>query len=158
MYNSANVTIINDLYNYNESQRSKTRCPMLKEYKPTDYNSVSPYLVVQDGERMITLLEQVFGAKEIRRFERDDGSIMHAEIMLDDSVIMMGEASADYPPNQLLLHVYVPDVDQTFQRAIDNGCEVLQHPHMREGEIDKRGMFADFNGNTWSVSTQQSDM
>ncbi len=127
-----------------------------KEYKPTNYNSVSPYLVVNNAERMIALLEKVFAAEKIRRFNRPDGSIMHAEVRLDDSIIMLGEASAEYPANQLLLHVYVPDVDHVYQTALAEGCEGHEAPHIHEGEIDKRGVFSDYNGNTWSVSTQQT--
>lgn len=129
---------------------------MDKGYKPPNYNSVSPYLVVEDAPRMIALLATIFSAEELRLFKMPDGSIMHAEVRLDDSVIMLSEASAEYPANQLLLHVYVPDVDATYQKALDAGCEGQQVPTVQEGDFDKRGMFADYNGNMWSVSTQQT--
>jgi PhnB protein len=68
---------------------------------------------------------------------------------------MMGEASEQYPPNKLLIHVYVADVDKTYQRALDAGCTSIDKPSTREGDPDKRGSFTDFAGNIWSIGTQQ---
>jgi uncharacterized glyoxalase superfamily protein PhnB len=127
----------------------------MKQYMPQGYNAVSPYLVVPGAQKMIDFLKEVFKAKELRRYENPDGSIMHAEVMIDDSVIMMGDASPYYPPNQLLIHVYVSDVDQVFKRAVEAGAEPEQNPQQKEGDPDRRGSFKDFAGNTWAVGTQQ---
>ncbi len=61
---------------------------MSQNFKPSGYNSVSPYLVVKDAQEMMDLLTSVFDAKELRRYDLPDGSIMHAEVQLDDSVII----------------------------------------------------------------------
>lgn len=127
---------------------------MDREYKPVGYNSISPYLVVDGAAKMMDLLSAVFDATELRRYDLPDGSIMHAELRVDDSVIMLGDASEHYPPNKLLIHVYVPDVDLTFEKAIDVGCEPVERPSERKGDPDKRGSFRDFSGNTWAVATQ----
>ena len=126
----------------------------MNNYKPNGYNSVSPYLVVNGAEKMIDLLKQIFAAKELHRYETPEGSLMHAELQLDDSVVMLAESSERYPPNKLLLHVYVADVDATFNKAISAGCKSIQEPKRQEGDPDKRGMFEDFSGNTWAVGTQ----
>ena len=128
----------------------------MNNYKPEGYNSVSPYLIVNGAERMISLLIEVFSAVPTRRFNTPDGKIMHAEIRLDDSVIMISEASDQYPQNNSLLHVYVQDSDQVYQRALDAGCEDMGAPKKSEGDSDKRGMFKDFAGNIWAVSTQEA--
>ncbi|HEY0707156.1 MAG TPA: VOC family protein [Polyangia bacterium] len=127
---------------------------MSTTYKPSGYNSVSPYLVVSEAHRMIALLETVFDAKRLRRYDNPDGSIMHAEVRVGDSVIMLGGASETYPPNRLLIHVYVPDVDEVYRRAIAAGCEAEQAPREQPGDPDKRGSFKDFAGNSWAVATQ----
>jgi PhnB protein len=127
---------------------------MTSTYKPAGYNSVSPYLVVKGAEKMIQLLETVFGAKRLRRYDNPDGTIMHAELQIADSVVMMGDASETYPPNQLLLHVYVPNVDEVYQRALAAGCQPEQAPREQPGDPDKRGSFKDFSGNTWAIATQ----
>ena len=128
---------------------------MSPPFKPSGYNSVSPYLVVGGAQRMIDFLKAVFGARELRRYDNDDGTIMHAEVLIDDSVIMMGEASDEFPANKLLIHVYVADVDAVFRMALAAGATIDQEPQQRQGDPDRRGSFKDFAGNVWAVGTQQ---
>lgn len=125
------------------------------DYKPDNYNSVSPYFVVEDAQKLIDLLVHIFDAKPLRRYENEDGSIMHAEIRIDDSILMFGNSNEQFPANQLLTHIYVPDVDTTFKRAINGGCIALEEPKARDGDLDKRGSFKDFAGNVWSIGTQK---
>lgn len=123
-------------------------------FKPNGYNSVSPYFIVDGAQRLIDLLKQIFDAQESRRYDADGGKIMHAEVRLDDSIIMIGDSSDQYPANKLLIHVYVKDVDATYRKAIAAGCKSLEPPKTRDGDPDKRGMFEDFGGNVWAVGTQ----
>lgn len=123
-------------------------------FKPVGYNSVSPYFIVDGAQKFIDLLSVIFDAKVLRRFDRPDGTIMHAEVQIDDSVIMLGDASDKFPPVQLVMHVYVPDVDAIFDKAVNAGCEVVGHPKQAEGDPDSRATFKDFAGNMWSVGTQ----
>lgn len=129
---------------------------MENTYKPKGYNSVSPYFIVDGAQKLIDLLTKIFDAEELRKFGMPDGTIMHAEIRIDDSVVMLGNSSAQFPPNQLLTHVYVKDVELTYKRAIDLGCESIEKPKVREGDSDRRGTFKDFAGNIWSIGTQMT--
>src|SRR5690606_16059509 len=97
-----------------------------------------------------------FMVKKLRHYERPDGTIMHAELQIDDSVIMLSDASEQYPQVPMFLHVYVPDVDQTFEKAVRAGCDVIEAPRKHEGDPDRRATFKDFAGNIWSVGTQTS--
>jgi uncharacterized glyoxalase superfamily protein PhnB len=124
-------------------------------FKPPNYNSVSPYLVVQGAQRLVDFLGAVFSAEVTRRYDNPDGSIMHAELMLDDSIIMIGDSSSDYPANNFLIHVYVPDVDAVFKRAMAAGGTEGEAPQQRGGDPDRRGSFRDFAGNTWAIATQR---
>ncbi|HZF65818.1 MAG TPA: VOC family protein [Chitinophagaceae bacterium] len=127
---------------------------MNKTFKPTGYNSVSPYFIVNGAQRLIDLLKNVFDATELRRYDMPDGTIMHAEIQIDDSVIMVGDSSEKYLPVPAVIHVYVPDVDKTFEKAIEAGCEIVEKPKQQENDPDRRGTFKDFAGNMWSIGTQ----
>ena len=129
---------------------------MNKQFKPTGYNSVSPYFVVDGAQKFVGFLKQVFNAKERRRYDMPDGTIMHIEIEIDDSIIMIGDASEQVPANTHLMHVYVPDVDKIFNLAIELGCGIIEQPKEQEGDPDRRGTFKDFAGNIWSVATQKS--
>jgi len=128
----------------------------MTEFKPEGYNSVSPYLVVNGAQRMIDLLKDIFNVQELRKYEAPDGKIMHAEVRLQDSVIMIADATENWPQNKSLVHVYVVDVDSVYQKALKAGCIGEEEPKEREGDPDRRGGFRDFAGNYWSVSTQVS--
>lgn len=124
-------------------------------FKPEGYNSVAPYLVVPGAQQMIDFLGRVFDAKITRRYDNPDGTIMHAEVMIDDSIVMLGDSSSTYPPNTLMIHVYVLDVDDVFKRALTAGATEDQVPQQRPGDPDRRGSFKDFAGNTWAIATQR---
>lgn len=124
------------------------------DYKPAEYNSVSPYFIVAGAQKLIDLLTRIFDVHLKRRYEGPNGTIVHAEIQVEDSILMIADANEKYPPVPLVLHVYVHDVDKTFERAVDAGCNVIHPPRVNEGDPDRRGTFKDFAGNMWSVSTQ----
>lgn len=127
---------------------------MKGDFKPQGYNSLSPYFIVNDCRRMVDLLKGIFNASELRKYENSDGTIMHMELKIDDSVIMLSEASERYPANQFLIHVYVPDVHATFKKAIDLGCDAVEEPVNKPGDPDMRGTFKDYQGNMWAIGTQ----
>lgn len=121
-------------------------------FKPKNYNSVSPYLIVSDAESTIKFLVQVFDAEEIRRFLREDGRIMHAEVRIDDSVVMLSEAQDTSSTIPALVHIYVKDVDEIYRRALEAGATSLQEPVVKD-DPDKRGGVKDVWGTSWWIST-----
>ena len=127
---------------------------MVQAFKPEGYNSVSPYFVVDEAQKFLDLLVLIFDATPLRRYEGPHDSIMHAELKIDDSIIMLGNSSEKYPANKLLVHIYLQDVDQAFARATQAGCVAIQEPTERPNDPDRRGSFMDFAGNTWAIATQ----
>ena len=122
-------------------------------WKPEGYVSVSPYLLSADPRRTIDFLAAVLGGNVLRKYESPDGAIQHAEVKVDDSVIMLGGMKEGAPVEQPHLHVYLPDVDAAYRRALDYGATSVQEP-VRKGDEDKRGAVRDANGVTWWLSTQ----
>jgi PhnB protein len=122
--------------------------------RPEGYPAVSVYIVAQGAQRVIDFLKSTFGAKELRRFDNPDGTIMHAEMRIDDSVVMIADGGGPYPTFPVWLHVYVKDVDQTYQRALQAGGVSVQAPVQKQGDPDKRGGVKDPIGNTWWIATQ----
>jgi uncharacterized glyoxalase superfamily protein PhnB len=122
-------------------------------YKPDEYTSVSPYLVVNGAESTITFLTKVFGARELRRFPSEGGRIMHAEVRIDDTVVMLADGTEGWPAIAAHVHVYVPDVDATYRRALGAGATDVQAPVQKDDE-DKRGGVKDPGGTTWWISTR----
>lgn len=126
-------------------------------YKPDHYNSLSPYLIIDNAQKLVDLLTIIFDAKTLRRFDHENGKIAHIELQLDDTVIMISDSTEKYGANKTMLHMYVPDVFSTFNKAIENGCEIIEKPINKPGDPDTRGSFYDFAGNYWSVSTQTNE-
>jgi PhnB protein len=93
----------------------------MTEYKPEIYNSLSPYLIVENASKLIDFLTVLFEAKILRRFDHDNGKIAHVELKLDDTVIMVSDSTESYVANKSMLHIYVPDVSKTFDKVIENG-------------------------------------
>jgi PhnB protein len=127
---------------------------MGSDWKPQGYSSVSVYMMVDGAQRVIDFVKKVFGAVELRRFDGPDGKVMHAEVRIDDTVVMLADAVGGYPAFPVWLHVYVPDVDATYKKALQEGGVSVQEPGRKEGDPDRRGGFKDPAGNTWWVSTQ----
>jgi uncharacterized glyoxalase superfamily protein PhnB len=123
-------------------------------WKPRAYTSVSPYLVVAGAQKVVDFAKAAFGAVELRRYDNPDGSIMHVELRIDDSVVMLGDGGPEFPPFPSMLHVYVEDVDRTHARALAAGATQLEAPRGREGDPDRRGSVKDPCGNTWAIATQ----
>ena len=126
---------------------------MSTPYKPDGYTSVAPYLIVSGAAASIDFLVGVFDARELRRMARPDGAIMHAEVRLDDTVIMIADGVEGWPPVAAHVHVYVADVDATYRRALEAGATSVQEPAKKDDE-DKRGGVKDAGGTTWWIATK----
>jgi PhnB protein len=122
-------------------------------FKPNGYNSLSPYIVVDDGQGLINFLEAAFEATVMRRFDGEDGRIIHAEVQIDDTILMLSGSGEGFPAVPVWLHLYVADVDQSYSRALAAGGQSIKKPLHEEGDPDKRGGVQDPAGNTWWIST-----
>ena len=122
--------------------------------RPEGYNAVSAYIVADGAQRVIDFVRAVFDAVPLRRYDRPDGSVMHAEVRIDDTVVMVADSVDGWPAVRTALHVYVPDVDAAFARALAAGGTSVQEPAHREGDPDRRGGVLDPVGNSWWVATQ----
>jgi PhnB protein len=94
-----------------------------------DYRAVTPYLVVEGAEKLIDFMKQVFGAKETERISMPDGSIRHAEVRINDSVIMLGDARGNtWKAMPSSIYLYVMDCDAVYKQALEAGATSLMEP------------------------------
>ncbi|HET9334053.1 MAG TPA: VOC family protein [Gemmatimonadota bacterium] len=121
--------------------------------KPHGYSTVSPYLIVDGAARTIEFLGRVFDAQVLRQFPDSDGKLLHAEVRIDDTVVMLADGSAEWPPVRANVHVYVDDVDASYRLALEAGAESVQEPVQTDDE-DKRGGVRDTGGTTWWIATR----
>jgi PhnB protein len=127
---------------------------MSASWKPEGYTSVSVYMMIDGAQRVIDFLKKAFDATDLRRFDTPEGKIAHAEVRIGDTVVMMADAIGGFPAFPVWLHVYVPDVDATYKKALAAGGKTVQEPARKEGDPDRRGGVTDPCGNTWWISTQ----
>lgn len=123
---------------------------MTKTNKPTGYPAVSPYFLVEDALKFLAFLKEVFDAEEIMVHKGDDGSVRHAEVRIDDSVIMFGNSIAEYPPEPGAVFIYVADTDATYKKALAAGATSRQEPQSKD--YGRAAGVKDPFGNTWWIT------
>ncbi|MGC3981766.1 MAG: VOC family protein [Steroidobacteraceae bacterium] len=127
----------------------------MSSFKPPAHPAVSPYLLVTDAQRMLGFLSATFGAVELFKVPRPDGSVQHAEVRIDDSIIMMGERPNDDGHMRCSTHVYVPDVDACYARALAAGAASVAEPRDQSYGNRSAGI-TDVEGNLWWIGTHLS--
>jgi PhnB protein len=132
---------------------------------PEDYNTLSPYLPVDDAAQAIEFYTRAFGATERGRMAGPGGKIAHAELEIGDSVVMVAdpfEQSTSRPPRELggtsaAVFMYVEDVDSVFQRALEAGAtELMPVENMFWG--DRFGKLTDPFGHEWQIATRTENL
>ena len=131
---------------------------------PEGFHTVTPSIIVKDADAAIALYKQAFGAEEATVLRAPNGAVMHAEIRIGDSLIMLGGEWPDHgmkapAPGHISsgLHIYVPDTDKAFARAVDAGCEVFMPPaDMFWG--DRYAKVKDPSGHVWGLATHIEDV
>jgi PhnB protein len=132
---------------------------------PKGYHSVTPGITVRDAAKAIDFYKEAFGAEELDRMEGPDGTIMHAEIRIGDSIIMLGEENPTWgtkSPQTLggvhgTLHIYVDDADAAFAKAVAAGCET-RFPLEDAFWGDRYGKVADPFGHEWGIATRVKEL
>ena len=125
----------------------------MKDWKPAGYTSVAPYLVVSDATATIKFLVDALDGTQLRTVLRPDGTIMHAEVRIDDTVVMLAQGNDQWPPAPSSVHIYVRDVDASYARALAAGATSIMPP-ARQDDPDKRGGVKDAGGTSWWLATQ----
>jgi PhnB protein len=124
---------------------------------PAGYHTVTPYLVVQGVAQLMDFLKQAFDAHEIMRMPLPDGTIMHAEVKIGDSTLMMGEARGEFKPMPGALYLYVADADATYTRALQAGATSTMEP-ADQFYGDRSAGVRDPVGNHWWIATHVEDV
>lgn len=124
---------------------------------PKGYHSVTPYLVVEGVAKLIDFLRQAFDAQEIHRMRRPDGTIMHAEVRIGDSIVMMGEPMGEFHAMPGGLHLYVNDADAVYKRALQAGAISMREP-ANQFYGDRTAGVKDPVGNHWWIATHKEDV
>jgi uncharacterized glyoxalase superfamily protein PhnB len=121
------------------------------------FHTVTPYLFAGGVARLITFVTEAFNAQVLSRETRPDGTIMHAEVRVGDSMVMMGEASDEFGPMPTSIYLYVGDCDAVYRRALEvGGSSVFEIMNLPSGE--RYGGVKDPCGNIWWIATHVEDV
>jgi PhnB protein len=136
-----------------------------KSYIPSEYHSVTPYLTIKGAARALDFYRNAFGAHERMRMPGPNGQIMHAEIKIGNSIIMLSdefpEMGAKSPqtlggsPSSLM--IYTENVDTMFAQALREGAEEVR-PVKDQFYGDRMGTLRDPFGHVWTVATHIEDL
>lgn len=124
---------------------------------PDGFHTVTPYLIVTDVPLLIDFLKQAFDAKEIYRSTTPEGTVNHAQVQVGDSMVMMGQAQAEWPAMPTMLYLYMEDVDSWYHRALQAGGTSVREL-TDEVYGDRVGGVKDPVGNQWWIATHKVDM
>ncbi len=124
---------------------------------PDGYHAVTPYLVVPGAAKLMDFLQRAFGAQEVGRYPQPDGTLMHAEMRIGDSVVMMSDASSMMPAMPACMLLYVTDCDATYKRAVQAGATSVREPE-NQFYGDRSGGVKDAFGNMWWIATHIEDV
>jgi PhnB protein len=124
---------------------------------PEGFHTVTPHLTVQGTSKLVDFLKQAFEAQELFRLAHPDGTLMHAEVKIGDSIVMMGEARGEWKPMPGSLYVYVNDADGVYKRALQAGATSTMEP-ADQFYGDRTAGVQDPSGNQWMIATHKEDV
>src|SRR5437870_2524986 len=124
---------------------------------PEGYHTLTPYLVVKGVEALLEFVERAFDAKVSHCSRRPDGKILHADVLIGDSHMMMGESPDEAKSFPSMLYMYVVDTDAAYERAVRAGGISLLKP-VDQFYGDRNAAVTDPFGNQWWFATHQEDM
>jgi uncharacterized glyoxalase superfamily protein PhnB len=133
---------------------------------PEGYHTITPHLIIQNAAQAIEFYKRAFGAEEVYRSPGPDGkSLIHAALKIGDSHIFLcdefPQMGAKSPltlgGTPVTIHLYVENVDQLFQRAVQAGAQVVM-PLNDQFWGDRYGMLKDPYGHTWSIACHIEDV
>ena len=116
----------------------------------TTYRTITPYLVVSDADAELRFLKAAFDGTEVECHRNPDNTVMHAEIAVGDSLVMVGQAGSQWAARQAALYLWVDDVDATYARALAAGATSESEPEDKPYGHRNAGVL-DHNGITWWI-------
>jgi uncharacterized glyoxalase superfamily protein PhnB len=132
---------------------------------PAGFHSLTPHLIVREADDAIDFYVQAFGAEEIRRMLGEAGKVMHAELQIGDSIMMLADEFPDHGTRSpesvggtsVTLHLYVDDTDAVYERAVAAGATAIMPPADTFWG-DRYAKIDDPFGHSWAIATRQEEL
>jgi PhnB protein len=124
---------------------------------PEGFHTITPYFIVDNGIKFIDFLKASFDATENHRSVTPEGRIMHAQLKIGDSFVMMGESTGEWKPMPCTIYMYIADVDSVYSKAVKAGGKTLREP-TNEFYGDRICGIEDPLGNQWWIAAHIEDV
>ena len=124
---------------------------------PEGYRTVTPYLIVNDADALLRFMTAALQGQIVEAHRTPDGRVMHADVMIGDSHVMLGQASEKWQAKPGAVLLYVPDADATYSAALAAGGTSVQEM-TTQFYGDRSGGVEDPSGVTWWISTHVEDV
>ena len=124
---------------------------------PQGLHTVTPQLTLDNDAQTIDWYKKALGAEEVSRAVGPDGKVMHADLKIGDSHVMISEEMDKHPAMPCMVHIYVPNVDAVYQRALASGATSTLEP-VDQFYGDRSGGVKDPSGNHWYIATHKEDV
>ncbi|MBP1223192.1 VOC family protein [Flavobacterium sp. 1355] len=118
---------------------------------PIGHQTVMPYLILNGALQFIAFTKNVFNAKTLSKALHEDGTVMHAEVIIGESTIMVTDEIKDWTKQTANLFVYVPNADETFKKAIDAGATIVME--LSDKDYGRTCGVTDPFGNVWWITS-----
>jgi uncharacterized glyoxalase superfamily protein PhnB len=123
---------------------------------PEGYHTITPLLVVKDARKLMEFMKQAFDA-EVKHISENDGVIMHGEVKIGNSMLMLAEENVKAPSSPIGIYLYVTDTDAMYKKAIAAGATSIMEP-ADQFYGDRNAGVKDFAGNNWWIATHIEDV
>jgi PhnB protein len=130
----------------------------------SEYGGIVPHLTVRDTDAAVRFYREAFGADELFRNSTPDGRVFHCELLVNGSRLLLhddfsesGETPDKFGGSPVTLHLYVPDVDAVYARAVAHGARAVAEPADAFWG-DRYAQLEDPSGHRWSIATRQDDI
>ena len=130
----------------------------MTDWQRSGFGTVTPYLMVEGASALVEFLEDAFDAEILTRRDRPDGTLLHSEVRIGDSMVIVAESFDEEGPMVAALYLYVEDCDDVFAAALDAGATIAVEPITERHLGERYGAVTDPCGNVWWIATHLGEI
>lgn len=130
----------------------------MTDWQRPDFGTITPHLMVEGADELVEFLLDAFDAEVLSRRDRPDGTLLHAEVCVGDSMLIVSEATDEFGPIPAALQLYVEDCDEAFAASLEAGAAIATEPTTDRQSAERYAVVTDPCGNVWRIATHLGEV